>query len=257
MTDNISGVENETVKSCQPVHSFGASLLEESESALMHPIDTIERAGSAAIHGIERVGSGALHGVEKVGSGALHGVEKVGSGALHGVEKVGSGALHGVERVGSGALHGVERVGSGALHGVEKVGSGTYDALKSGVSYVEKSAENLYGKVMGNNTDDHTIVLNQGGETNLDKLNQHMEAIQRPQPVASPIVRSRVRNISKTIINWIILLLVLLLIGVIIYLTCKRYSLVGTALNTGDRTMAAALLSPELSTGLSTLAAVL
>ena len=213
MTDNISGVENETVKSCQPVHSFGASLLEESESALMHPIDTIERAGSAAIHGIERVGSAALHGVEKVGSGALH--------------------------------------------GVEKVGSGTYDALKSGVSYVEKSAENLYGKVMGNNTDDHTIVLNQGGETNLDKLNQHMEAIQRPQPVASPIVRSRVRNISKTIINWIILLLVLLLIGVIIYLTCKRYSLVGTALNTGDRTMAAALLSPELSTGLSTLAAVL
>jgi hypothetical protein len=246
MSDNISGVEHETIKSCQPVHSFGSNLLEESESALMHPIDTIERAGSATLHGIERAGSYTLGAAERAGSATLHGIERAGSATLHDVE-----------RAGSATIHGVERAGSATLHGIEKAGSATYGAFKSGASYIEKSAENLYGKVMGNNTDDHAIILNQYGESNLDKLNQHMEMIDQPQPIAGPTVRTRARNMSKTIVNWIILLLVLLLIGVIVYLTCKRYSLVGTALNTGDRLMAAALLSPELSTGLSTLAAIL
>ncbi len=225
MTDNISGVEHETVKSCQPVHSFGASLLEESESALMHPIDTIERAGSATLGAVERAGSYTL------------------------------GA---VERAGSATLGAVESAGSATLGAVERAGSATYGALKSGASFVGRSAENLYGRVMGGHGEvEHQIVLNQGGESNLDKLNQHMEMIQQPQPIAGPTLRTRTRNVARTVVNWVILLLVLLLIGVIVYLTCKRYSLVGNALNTGDRLMAAALLSPELSTGLSTLAAVL
>jgi hypothetical protein len=80
-----------------------------------------------------------------------------------------------------------------------------------------------------------------------------------PKQASTRMQRSRSsgRKFFKTLINWTILLLILLLIGIIIYLTCKRYSLVGDALNKGDRTMAAALLSPELSAGLSTLAATL
>jgi hypothetical protein len=192
MTDNITGIEHDTVKSCQPVHSFGSSLLEESESVVMHPISSLERAGEATYHGAERLGSATVGAV----------------------------------------VRGVERAGSAVKHGFT----------------------NLYDRVTGHQAQEHGIVLNEG-PSNLDKVNQVSELV---QPVAPTVtLRTHSRNFARRVVNWIILLLVLLLIGVIIYLTCKRYTLVGDALSTGDRMMAAALLSPELSSGLTTLAAAL
>ncbi len=199
MTENISGIEHDTVKSCQPVHSFGSSLLEESESVVMHPISSLERAGEATYHGAETLGSAVVHGVERAGSAVVHGVERAGSAVKHGFT-------------------------------------------------------NLYDRVARRHPQEQAIVLNEG-PSNLDRVNQVSELVQPVAPTVS--FRTHSRNFARRVVNWIILLLVLLLIGVIVYLTCKRYSLVGDALSTGDRMMAAALLSPELSSGLTTLAAAL
>ena len=74
---------------------------------------------------------------------------------------------------------------------------------------------------------------------------------------AQPTKVKKSKTLMKKLINWVILVLVLVLIGVIVYLTCQRYLLVGSAVSSGNNIMAAALLTPELSTGLSTLAAAL
>jgi hypothetical protein len=61
----------------------------------------------------------------------------------------------------------------------------------------------------------------------------------------------------KKILNILILIAVIVLIGVVVYLTCVRYRLVGTALSANDRPLAAALLTPEIATGVTTLAGML
>ena len=61
----------------------------------------------------------------------------------------------------------------------------------------------------------------------------------------------------KKILNILILLAVIVLLGVVVYLTCVRYRLVGSALSANDRPLAAALLTPEIATGVTTLANML
>ncbi len=63
------------------------------------------------------------------------------------------------------------------------------------------------------------------------------------------------RSTIKMFINILIAIAVLVLLGVVVYLTCVRYRLVGDAMTTGNNTMAMALLSPEITgmaTGLAT-----
>ena len=67
----------------------------------------------------------------------------------------------------------------------------------------------------------------------------------------------RAKRAIRDIVNMTIVLLVLLLIGVVIYLTFLRYYLAADSFMHGNNWNAAALLSPELSSGLSTLALAL
>jgi hypothetical protein len=67
----------------------------------------------------------------------------------------------------------------------------------------------------------------------------------------------KAKRAIRNIVNFSIILLVLLLIAVLIYLTFVRYYLAGSSFMHGNKLVAAALLSPELSTGLSTLALAL
>ncbi len=59
------------------------------------------------------------------------------------------------------------------------------------------------------------------------------------------------RSTLKMFLNILIAIAVLVLLGVVVYLTCVRYRLVGDAMTTGNNTMAMALLSPEI-TGMAT-----
>jgi hypothetical protein len=61
----------------------------------------------------------------------------------------------------------------------------------------------------------------------------------------------------KKLLNVLIIISVIILLGIVVYLTCVRYRLVGTALSTNDRPLAAALLTPEIATGVTTLAGML
>ena len=215
MADVISGIETDLSKGFQRLESIGSTLLDDTESVLSHPIQSLERVGSATLGALRR-GAGYLEDT-------------------------------------------AEQVISHPIQSLETAGSATVGAIKRGASYLEETAEDVYGTLM---TD----------VSNLDKVvtshlpphhTKRMVAPPATAPAVVPAPRKAVaegtvtRRTIKTIVNWTIVLLVLLLIGVIVYLTCKRYSLVGTSLMSGDRTMAAALLTPELSAGLSTLAATL
>ena len=211
MADFISGIETDLSKGFQRLESVGSSLLEDSESVLSHPIQSLERVGAATM-GALRTGAGYLEDT-------------------------------------------AEQVIYHPVQSLESAGTATMGALRRGATYLEETAENVYDTLM---TD----------VSNLDKVvtshlpphhTKRMDVVQSPSlPQVVPAEgRKSSRQMLKTLVNWTIVLLVLLLIGVIVYLTCKRYSLVGTSLMSGDRTMAAALLTPELSAGLSTLAATL
>lgn len=176
--------------------------------------------------------------------------------------------ISGIENELSKGYQSVKKFGSSLVEDTESVLTEVGTDLKKGVSFVGESAEKLYrGVAAVPEQPEHQLAL-QRGPSNLDKVTTQQEP-SAPMAPAQPVevrakspsrmqrVRSSGRKLLKTVVNWTILLLILVLIGVIVYLTCKRYSLVGTALNLGDRTMAAALLSPELSAGLSTLAATL
>jgi hypothetical protein len=67
----------------------------------------------------------------------------------------------------------------------------------------------------------------------------------------------RAKRAIRNVVNMSIIVLVLLLIALIIYLTFVRYYLAGANFMAGNKMVSAALLSPELSTGLSTLALAL
>lgn len=67
----------------------------------------------------------------------------------------------------------------------------------------------------------------------------------------------RAKRAIRNVVNMAIIILVLLLIAVLIYLTFVRYYLAGANLMYGNKIVGAALLSPELSSGLSTLALAL
>ena len=194
-----------------------------------------------------------ISGVENDLSKGFQKLESMGSSLLEDTESVLSHPVESLERAGS-ATYGALRRGASYLgETAEQVGASTYGAVERGASYLEDTAENVYGKLMGE-------------VSNLDKVvTSHLPphhtkrtgVVPRVYTQVVPVVTTDSRQMLKKLVNWVILLLVLVLIGVIVYLTCKRYSLVGASLYSGDRTMAAALLTPELSAGLSTLAATL
>jgi len=173
--------------------------------------------------------------------------------------------ISGIENELAKGYQSVKKFGSSLVEDTESVLTEVGTDLRKGVSFVGESAEKLYRDVVGRDQRPEEQIPLRDGPSNLDKVTSKQEPTDRLAPVAVPapvqpapkMARSNLRKVVKTLVNWTILLLILVLIGVIIYLTCKRYSLVGVALDQGDRTMAAALLSPELSAGLSTLAATL
>jgi hypothetical protein len=216
MADFISGVETELSKGFQRLESVGSTLLEDTESVISHPIQSLERVGSATLGALRR-GAGYLEDA-------------------------------------------AEQVVYHPVQSLESAGSATVGAIKRGATYLEETAEDVYDKLMVDASNLNKVVTSHLPPHHT----RRMVAPSAPAPTAVvPAPRRAVaegtmtRRTLKTIVNWTIVLLVLLLIGVIVYLTCKRYSLAGTSLMSGDRTMAAALLTPELSAGLSTLAATL
>jgi hypothetical protein len=139
--------------------------------------------------------------------------------------------LSSVENVGSSLLEDAESLAYGAVHAAE---------------YSVDSASSYLSRGLG--------ALEHGLEQGLDVLNQSTQPLYSkvlPQPA-----QESKRPMLRKLLNIVLALAVLVLIGVIIYLTCQRYSLVGSALSTGNTGLAAALLTPELSTGLSSLSGV-
>ncbi len=65
------------------------------------------------------------------------------------------------------------------------------------------------------------------------------------------------RKFTKSFVKVVIWFFVVLLIIALIYLTLKRYMLVGKAIDSDDKETASILLTPELSMGLTTLLAAL
>ncbi len=174
---------------------------------------------------------------------------------ISGVENDLSKGYQSVKHFGSNLLDDSESVASGTLHAIERAGHATYDTLKKSASYVGESAESMYHHVMGDSQPETIHPVHH--TSNLNKMQTAHLPIPNNVVVHPKMHLPSKKTMFKTLVNWTILLLVLLLIGVIIYLTCKRYSLIGDAISSGNNMLAAALLSPELSTGLSTLAAAL
>ncbi len=227
MADSINGIENTLCQGYQSVEHFGGSLLDDVENAVMHPIDTLVSAGSAGFNAAAYAVQNPIDAVGNVGSATLNAAGAVASTGLEYAGKVGSAAL---------------------------------GSVKKSVSFVGETAENAYANVM----DDESA---SGSASNLDKVSgsglpmHHTQGmvplpVEGPAPVAPRMVRKS-RGYLRTMVNWAILILVVILIGVLVYLTCKRYVFAADAFMSGNNMMAAALLSPELSTGLSTLAATL
>lgn len=178
-----------------------------------------------------------------------------------GIETELSKGFQKLENVGATLLEDVENVVMHPITSLEKAGYATYDVLKRGAEYVERDVEKGAEYVESG--------LEKGAEDVIYYLpSHHTQKAEYPVKdttiptydvpvVAPPVKKSSSRKTFKTIVNWTIMVLILFLIGVIIYLTCVRYSLAGSSLMHGDRTLAAALLTPELSAGLTTLAATL
>jgi len=203
------------------------------------------------------------------------------SGFISGVESDLTKSCQSMESIGTGLMDDVGETACHPLTSVERIGATTMDVLQRGARYVENTAESVYDKIRSGSR--KGIQLAERELNNLDKvvtshLPSHHTAqvanpsvsVPAPVAIAYPQVESKLevqetprkktkesKKLFKKIINWVILVLVLILIGVIIYLTCKRYLLVGTAMSSGNNMMAAALLTPELSAGLTTLAAAL
>jgi len=225
MADSINGIENTLCQGYQSVEHFGGSLLDDVENAVMHPIDTLSSVGSAGFNAAAYAVQNPISAVGNVGSATINAAGVVANTGLEYAGKVGSAAL---------------------------------GSVKKSVSFVGETAENAYANVM----DDEYA-----STSNLDKVSgsglpmHHTQGmvplpVEAPAPVAQRMVRKS-RGYLRTMVNWAILILVVILIGVLVYLTCKRYVFAASAYMSGNNMMAAALLSPELSTGLSTLAATL
>ena len=231
MADSVSGIENNLCQGYQSVEHFGANLLDDTETALMHPIDTLGRVGSSGFNA-------AAYAVQN--------------------------PLSAVGNVGSATLNAAGYVANTGLDYAGKVGSSAIGAVRKSVSFVGDTAENAYANVMNN---EQTQSVTNNNTSNLDRVNDNGFPAHHTNALApvyvgapAPVVTARVikkKGYLRTLVNWAILLLVIILIGVLVFLTCKRYVLAGNAYMSGNNMMAAALLSPELSTGLSTLAATL
>ncbi len=200
--------------------------------------------------GIETFASVNCRSVENFDLSLLDDVEDA---LLHPIDtlgKVGSGAVNAVvhpintlENVGSA----VGTVGGFGLDVASKVGSAAFGSAKKSVSFVGDTAETVFDRVSEQ----------QGSGSNLDRVSgsglpsHHSDSVQASAEPAAP----KKRGYLRTIVNWAIVLLIMVLVGVLLYLTFNRWVLAGNALMSGDRLMAATLLSPELSSSISTLAA--
>lgn len=152
----------------------------------------------------------------------------IGYGITHPIETLkntGIAAYDATKTVGSTIVNTVAH----PIQSIQKVGEAASNVITGGASVVGNTAGNVYNGFVGASQNNlHTNVFENDSQ-----------------------------SVWKKIIKWIILLLVFILVGVVIYVTLIRYKLVGNALSNNDTLMAAALLSPELSSGLTTLAAAL
>jgi hypothetical protein len=201
--------------------------------------------------GIETFASVNCRAVENFDLSLLDDVEDALLSPIDTLGKVGSGAVNAVvhpintlQNVGSA----VGTVGGFGLDVASKVGSAAFGSAKKSVSFVGETAETVF---------DRALDQQQGSGSNLDRVSgsgipsHHSDSVQASAEPAAP----KKRGYLRTVVNWAIVLLIIVLVGVLLYLTFNRWVLAGNALMSGDRLMAATLLSPELSSSISTLAA--
>ncbi len=200
--------------------------------------------------GIETFASVNCRSVENFDLSLLDDVEDALLNPIDTLGKVGSGAVNAVvhpintlQNVGSA----VGTVGGFGLDVASKVGSAALGSARKSVSFVGDTAETVFDRVSEQ----------QSSGSNLDRVSgsglpsHHSDSVQASAEPAAP----KKRGYLRTIVNWAIVLLIMVLVGVLLYLTFNRWVLAGNALMSGDRLMAATLLSPELSSSISTLAA--
>lgn len=211
-----------------------------------------------------------VQGVENETSQKYQSVASFGGGLLDDVVNAFEHPINTIENVGSDIYHGVENTIEHPINTVENVGDDIYNVLKKGVSYVVHTSDDIYDKITG--TSPHTIYHaavpqpstsvkqpeTKQPETKQPETKQpETKQSEMKQSEFTPSYASRARKMLKVFLHAIIILLTIALIGTIVYMTFVRYSLVGDAITTGNKTVAYALLTPELSAGLSTLVSAL
>jgi hypothetical protein len=160
-----------------------------------------------------------LKQTEKSGDAIYTDVNNVGRNLLDDTQTV-------ISTLGESVSSGARYIVSESAQGVGEVGSAVVDFVKPVTDIIPESVRQVPGQVY------------QGGARIVNYILPRKEQV-------------------KKILNILILLAVIVLLGVVVYLTCVRYRLVGPALAANDRPLAAALLTPEIAAGVTTLANML
>jgi hypothetical protein len=160
-----------------------------------------------------------LKQTEKSGDAIYTDVNNVGRNLLDDTQTV-------ISTLGESVSSGARYIVSESAQGVGEVGSAVVDFVKPVTDIIPESVRQVPGQVY------------QGGARIVNYILPRKEQV-------------------KKILNILILLAVIVLLGVVVYLTCVRYRLVGSAFSANDRPLAAALLTPEIAAGVTTLANML
>jgi hypothetical protein len=257
MSEFITGVENDLSKSYQKLEHVGHGLLDDVEELVKHPVNTIERAGKRVMNALRE----GTNYVEDKTESMYHALRNDLSNVnFKGYENELSHDLKYAEYT---ADHLYNKLKSDA----DRVGM----RLEQDVNELEVQLENGYHNLNKVNTSRQVLPTCNSNRSNIGmaqnvsqsmydstmNLDEKLVSLPSESTGSSTSTMSKLRMYSKLFLKNIIVVLVIALLCALLYLTLKRYLLVGTALNNNNNMMAAALLTPELSAGLTTLAAVL
>jgi uncharacterized membrane protein YqjE len=133
---------------------------------------------------------------------------------------------------------------------LENVVVGAYDTVKQGVKYLNKNLDST----LQNLDEDRTMLIS---ELEDDQLTGERKVVLKKVPMQDSSKQST-RVALKSLLKSVIIILILISILIVLYFAFfSRYSLVRQLYSSGNHYMSSALLTPELSLGLSTLAAAL
>ncbi len=160
------------------------------------------------------------------------------------------------EKSGDALYTDVNNVGKNLLDDTQSIFSTLGENISSGARYVISETAQGVQSVGSAVSDVVTPIVKPVTDIIPESVRQIPSHVYQGGVKAVKYVTPRKDQIKK-LLNVLIIISVIILLGVVVYLTCVRYRLVGTALSANDRPLAAALLTPEIATGVTTLAGML